>query len=201
MGAKGRPAPAPPRRSAWLRTTANPCTHGRWPLFPQVATSSLLWRLAKSSHENPSAALPSPLLGTGRAGFGVARLRRGGGQVEAQGIGVVFAQEIGYIYRCAPALGEFPPHPRNSGILLEAKSRGTVTALHPFLDGLRQTAGSTWTTLSMPKHFFLQDKGAAGLAPSQTRDAADDPSVPRSLWAPLFASDDGPAGPPAPAAF
>ena len=38
-----------------------------------------------------------------------AGLGRGGGQVEAQGVGVVLAEEVGHIYRCASALGEFPP--------------------------------------------------------------------------------------------
>jgi hypothetical protein len=38
--------------------------------------------------------------------LGVTGLGRGGGEVEAQGVGVVAAQKIGYIHGAAAALGE-----------------------------------------------------------------------------------------------
>jgi hypothetical protein len=41
-----------------------------------------------------------------RAGFGVAGLGQGCGQVEAQRVGVVFAQELGHRHGRAPALAE-----------------------------------------------------------------------------------------------
>jgi hypothetical protein len=41
-----------------------------------------------------------------RAGFGVAGLRGGGRQVEAQGIGVVFAEEVGHLHESAAALAQ-----------------------------------------------------------------------------------------------
>jgi hypothetical protein len=77
--------------------------------FPHVATSSFpsamlrtgLLRSTKSSQENPSATL--------RAGFGVARLGGGGGQVEAQGIGVVLVKEVGHLHKRAAALAQLCP--------------------------------------------------------------------------------------------
>jgi hypothetical protein len=41
--------------------------------------------------------------------LGVARLGRGGGQVEAQGIGVVLAEEVGHLHERAAALTELCP--------------------------------------------------------------------------------------------
>jgi hypothetical protein len=57
-----------------------------------------LLRSTKSSQENPSAAL--------RAGFGVAGLGGGGGQVEAEGVGVVAAQEVGHLHEGATAFAQ-----------------------------------------------------------------------------------------------
>ena len=60
--------------------------------LPHVATSSLLFRSTKSSHENRRRR--------------VAGLGGGGGQVVAQGVGVVAAQEVGDVDKGAAALAE-----------------------------------------------------------------------------------------------
>jgi hypothetical protein len=56
----------------------------------------------------PFESIPSTLLGAGKAGFGIARLGGGGGQVEAQWVGVVLAQEVGHVDGGAAALAELP---------------------------------------------------------------------------------------------
>jgi hypothetical protein len=57
----------------------------------------------------PFGALPSAMLGTGRAGFGVARLGGGGGQVETEWIGILLAQKVGHIDGGTTALAELAP--------------------------------------------------------------------------------------------
>jgi hypothetical protein len=59
---------------------------------PQVATNSLLFRSTKSSQENCRRR--------------VAGLGGGGGQVVAQGVGVVLAQEVGHVHGGAATLAE-----------------------------------------------------------------------------------------------
>jgi hypothetical protein len=49
------------------------------------------------------------MLGTGRAGFGVARLGGGGGQVETEWIGILLAQKVGHIDGGTTALAELAP--------------------------------------------------------------------------------------------
>jgi len=65
--------------------------------FPSFALRTGLFRLMKSSQET---------LRFAQGLLGVARLRRRGGQVEAQWIGVVFAQEVGHVHSAATALAE-----------------------------------------------------------------------------------------------
>jgi hypothetical protein len=57
-----------------------------------------LFRSTKSSQENPFESL--------RAGFGVAGLGCGGGQVEAQRVRVVFAQKVGHLDGGAATLAQ-----------------------------------------------------------------------------------------------
>jgi hypothetical protein len=53
------------------------------------------WGSTRSSHENRRRR--------------IARLGRGGGEVVAQRIGVVAAEEVGHVHGRAPALAEFTP--------------------------------------------------------------------------------------------